>query len=452
MQERKLGRGIGLLLVIIGALIVGGAVIGVIFWPQLFPKPEVRSMREALGLLEESTAHLQFYKKPLYNIEDTGLSTEVTLGIQAQEVNDHEAALEHFSKALSIVKYTDSKPTSEEGIDLSLLSLVGRSQVLRGNYHEARGTFEKMVAAAEALDDSYALAISLADLGFVYLKLKDTEAALRFSERSLSIAREHKYKQVEAYNLVVMGVIYYSLGEEERSLGLYEESLGISAKLRNLKGQTLILGNIGTYYREEGDFPKALDYHRQALELAEKTKDRRGQAEQLQHIGEDFQKLEDADQALYYFQEALDIFDERNDLYGIVETAYSVGYLSSLKGNDEKAYSMFKKALGAAEQLQDIELMGDLNSYTGNIALRLGKVDEAYEYFTRSLQVAQWTQDSKLEATNLFDLGRVYGDAGQFEDALEYLGEARALYEALGDTAAVKHVERSMGIVRSKMQ
>lgn len=440
-----------MLVLIIVALVLSSVVVGFIFRYRLFPKPEVKEMRQALDLLKGSTAHLQLYKKPLYEINDAELAEVTAEGIRAQETNDHGAALDHFTEAMHLASGLDSRRYSHDDIRLGLLSLTGRSEVMQGHYQDARRTFEEMAGRAERVQDSHVLAIALADVGFVYLKLNEANSALEAGERSLEIARKRKYHLIEAYNLVVMGVVHYGLGNWDKSLDLYEQSLAISKKLRNYKGQALIIGNIGTVYRGDGDYQKALDTHRRALALAGKAGDRRGEAEQLQHIGGDYQKMERTEDALYYYQKALDIFTERNDLFGQVETAYSVGYLNSLKGDDSKAYFYLKQSLAAAEALQDLKLMGDLNSYTGNIALRLGKVEEAYDYFTKSLQVSRWTGNRRLEASSLFDLGRVYSDADEPETSLEYLRQARAMYQELGDKDAVDHIDKSIVIVREKM-
>ncbi len=73
----------------------------------------------------------------------------------------------------------------------------------------------------------------LGNLGNLYSALGDTDQALQFYERQLSLAREIGYSRGEGAALINMGADFMKLGERNRAIACAEAGFEIFSKIQD---------------------------------------------------------------------------------------------------------------------------------------------------------------------------------------------------------------------------
>ncbi|MFX1464253.1 MAG: hypothetical protein ACFFBF_14580 [Promethearchaeota archaeon] len=95
----------------------------------------------------------------------------------------------------------------------------------------------------------------------------EMDRALKYSERSVSLARENRRKYYIASSLQIMALIYASIGEIDSCIRINEQSLEIFNELNNKVGMASVLNNLGYDYNLNGDSDRGLECIEQAMEL-----------------------------------------------------------------------------------------------------------------------------------------------------------------------------------------
>jgi CHAT domain-containing protein len=109
----------------------------------------------------------------------------------------------------------------------------------------------------------------------------------------------------EAVTLSNIGNVYLELGEEQKALDYYNQALPLRRAVADRRGEAQTLNNIGTVYLDLKEGQKALDYYNQALPLARAVGDRVSEADTLDNLGRDYWNMGEKQNALDHFSESL---------------------------------------------------------------------------------------------------------------------------------------------------
>jgi len=219
-------------------------------------------------------------------------------------------------------------------------SIYHNSDLARGFYNEALGIFrnthdtegvaqsydklglldgaEENLASAQTdlgqamkyyLDshDSSGVLETYAAMGRVYEEKGNTEKALSYYLRALSLY-EHRKEKTEAYFVLLenIGHLYMKRGDEKTALRYLQEGVKSSSQEDRRDTEVYLLNEEGDVYQHNGQRSQALKTYKEALAEAKKYQQPEEQARALINIADVLQK-QDARASLKDLQTALDI-------------------------------------------------------------------------------------------------------------------------------------------------
>ncbi|TAF87927.1 MAG: CHAT domain-containing protein [Oscillatoriales cyanobacterium] len=336
-------------------------------------------------------------------------------------------------------------------------------------FREALQFDEQALTIYREIRDRQGEAYCLNNLGLVYYSLGQYDKAIEFHQQYLEISREIEYRQGEANSLNSLGLAYKSLGQFHRAIEFHQQSLEISREIGYRQGEAYCLNNLGLVYYSLWQFQRAIEFHQQSLEIKREIGNHQGEAASLSSLGNAYDSLGQFERAIEFHQQSLEI--EREIEYRQGE-ADSLGNL----GNAYQALGQFQQAIEFHQQSLEIEReieyrQGEAASL-GNLGLAydsLGQFERAIEFHQQSLEIEREIEYRQGEAASLGNLGNAYQSLGQFERAIEFhqqsleikreignrQGEANALgnlgnaYQSLGQSQrAIEFHQQSLEIER----
>src|SRR5262245_5390019 len=134
------------------------------------------------------------------------------------------------------------------------------------------------------------------------------KAQKKYNE-ALLIKRSVGDRTGEALTISNIGFVYLSLGEMQKALEKFDEALPISRAVSDRWGEAIMLNNIGMVYRSLGGMQKALEKYNEALLIMRAIGDRRGEATTLLGIAHAEQKRGNLTQARQPIEQAISIIE-----------------------------------------------------------------------------------------------------------------------------------------------
>ncbi|HEY0736053.1 MAG TPA: tetratricopeptide repeat protein [Herpetosiphonaceae bacterium] len=137
-----------------------------------------------------------------------------------------------------------------------------------GEHEAALRYHQRALALAREHNDRADEGISLGNLGQYWLLLGQPVKAMEQLKLALGIARETKDQYATQSRLLGLGLCAKEIGATEQALDYDEQALGIARRLGDKGSESVILGNLGLCYGDLGQSAKALDYLKQAQATA----------------------------------------------------------------------------------------------------------------------------------------------------------------------------------------
>ncbi len=259
---------------------------------EYFKKDVITSLeygQKALGIAEKSE-NPKILSYALYN-----------LGVSYYQQGVMELAIQHFFRYLEINK--DIK--DEKAIAYALVN-IGAIYLEMNELEKAAKYFEN---GLEKFEHIYAdtgkpcnETISIYNnLGVVAKQRKQSETAIDYFRRGISLARRTPGFETELANLLNnLGNIYLETGNPDESIGYLREALQIRLENDDRSGLIRSYLYMAKYHRAKEDFKDALDFLYKARHLAAKVGTITSMAEVLKSIFEIYQERQLADSALKY--------------------------------------------------------------------------------------------------------------------------------------------------------
>lgn len=184
----------------------------------------------ALKIYDEKGEASQAHANALHNI-----------GNVYKEQKDNKNALEFYEKALKMRKEIED----QQGIGVSYNSIAGlylmsaqeqkNSTYAERDYLKAREYFKKAFDIQEKIDDKSNMAISLNNLGIIYMHENKYDSALASSMSALMISEDIGDKYTAAFSLASIADIYQKQNNINQSSGYAMKALAIGDSLRILE-------------------------------------------------------------------------------------------------------------------------------------------------------------------------------------------------------------------------
>jgi tetratricopeptide (TPR) repeat protein len=167
-----------------------------------------------------------------------------------------------------------------------------------------------LLAGERKLGDESGVKNSLANIGFIYQLMGNTDSAEVYHKRSLEVVDTTGDLLTQAAQLNNLALTYRAKGMLDSALVLYSQSLLFFQQAGDGKDAASVLTNVGLIYQEKGNSERALDYHRQAWAIDSTLGDPLGQAGDLANIGSTLEQKGELKQALEYYRQSASLFEK----------------------------------------------------------------------------------------------------------------------------------------------
>ncbi|RKS03513.1 tetratricopeptide repeat protein [Flavobacterium sp. 102] len=234
----------------------------------------------------------------------------------------------------------------------------GNTNIILGNYKEARNAFEKAKNTFEKLlkDDEKnksiknGLARSYASLGVIFSQESNYYAALENYQKALHIYQEidQKNSVSKAYNNI--GVVYKSQGNKIKALEYFEKALKIQKEI----GEPTVpvtLTNIGVIHFEQNNLTKAISYYNQAEKIFKYSDNLRGYALLNNYLGDYYKKQNNLAKAIVYYNQALTMYESLQNKFGASLALYNLGQLYYEQNQYDESMNFATKSLAYAKEI-----------------------------------------------------------------------------------------------------
>ena len=389
----------------------------------------------ALGNMYENTGDFskarEFYQK-LLAMNPKDINSLLGMGRIAVLSGDPEAAVDPFSRALSVAIQTDNQ--EQKG---TVLQALGIAYSYLNKPDDALQNYQQALEIRRRLGQKKGIADGLNMIATTYDGMGKSDLAFKNYNDALQIYREIGDQQDIGNVLANVGQYYDDHGKYDEALKLFREALQIHRDLNNQNDEALALNNIGNTYLFKGDYNDARMYFEQALQLREKINVPGDIAATLHNLAEVSTKQGQYEQALSQYLRAMELFRNAGDKHGTAVEAYSIGSIFEYQGRYGSAESSKKQALDDFREVKENSFwMGEALSGYGKALSETGRFDESAKMFEEALAFSRELKNDALVAQTLNWQG----------DSFLYRGDRKAaklLYEQALRTAS-KTTDRNL--------
>lgn len=272
----------------------------------------------------------------------------------------------------------------------------------------------------------------LSNMGWSYMIVGDYDKGVVLAERGVTLAEGGEDDKALIVPLNIAGLLYWRQGRYEEALQFYYRALDVTKDSDDLKGQAATLNNIGLIHIEQGASPKAFDYFNRAKELFEKAGKRHAMTTAMNNIAGIHSAQSNYSQALEVQLEVLRVREELGDEPGIAEMLLNIGITYDLIGDYEKAHDYFSRAIRYFEPLGDSRAIAQTLNATGLAYFHQKEHEKAAWHYEKALSYAKSTSDRLVEAGVLLSLAQLHLALEEVAPAQSYLDQALELTEELG--------------------
>jgi predicted ATPase/DNA-binding CsgD family transcriptional regulator len=331
-----------------------------------------------------STAHADYYLK----FAECG---DLALRGPEQDVWLKQLEAEHHNLRAALQWFVGHE-AAESAMRLS--SALSWFWYLRGYLSEGNGWLERALALPEASGRTKYRAKALYSAGGLARCLGNFTSARSYLEESLVLWRELGDQQGSAYTLARLGIVVEIQGDLTMAHLSYEESVAIFREVRDKWGLAMALCGLGEVVNSEGDLPSAHRWFQESLALWREVGDVWGLAWVLNCLGELMRCQGDYEQAAKFYDESLVLFRRLDSKWRIALLLHNLGHVARAQENYERMAALFEESFILFREL----------GYNGE-----GEI-----------------------ADTLAGLAAMAGVKGQHDIAVQFIGEAQALFTALG--------------------
>ncbi len=288
------------------------------------------------------------------------------------------------------------------------------------NYPEAIECLQQAAALAHAEGDLSGAGRHIGNLALIYYRLKQPDEALTAFDQALALVRTVGDRILEDGLLGNMGNVLRESGQYDQAILYLNQALLIAQEIGDVRGRGIWLSNLGLVYDDLGQPATAVDYHREAVQVARQLQDQRGLALRLNKLGQSYRAAGQYPAALTQLAESLTIYGDLGETAEILETLLALAYSHQ-------------------QCSQSIPQPAEAQSHSRR----------AYDYFSQVLVYLRQGPPDPLQAEVLANLGTEAGNLGNYEQAIRWYTAAGQLYNRLGLTEHLPHIQASLELARS---
>lgn len=219
----------------------------------------------------------------------------------------------------------------------------------RGHLYEDISSWEAGLAAAERVNDSFAIGLAHRRLGRAYGRANRCELALHHMTVGLGFAKQAQDAPGQAHARRILAWICHQLGDDDSALQHATASVSIYEELRNPVWTAHALDELGVCHTRLGQYDAANDCCSRALELHRQHHHRAGEAESLDSLGTLMLVTRQYESAAERYREALVIYRSLDNTYDEANVLDHLGRALIALGRQDEARQAWAEALSLYE-------------------------------------------------------------------------------------------------------
>ncbi|KKM20337.1 hypothetical protein LCGC14_1646480, partial [marine sediment metagenome] len=297
---------------------------------------------------------------------------------------------------------------------------------------------EKGLKLAEASEDEASQSYFQNHLGLINLKRGKFKDALDYFEKSLAIAEQINNPMKKAISLSNIGQIYMRQNERklefkpDKAIENYNKALRLFEAQQDQWGKIVCLNNLAETSLWEGEQQQALKYLMEALFLVQQLGNLEFKATIANNIGGIISTWENLDDSLKQVHDSLNIRQEIGDLRGVADCYRNLGDIFFHQNEYTKALESYNEELEIRGKLQEKSAKAIVLSSIGWVYYRLDRLETALEKHQEALNLNQSTGDILLQAMNLSAIGFLSYLKEDVNIAIINYKDANSLFTNLG--------------------
>lgn len=400
----------------------------------------------------------------------TSALAQGTFGIALRLTKQTAEAVPHLRAAVAVYAQLDSTERTTSQIDI-LRNLA--ASLVDTDPTAAVETYQKAIRWADQMGNHLQIAQTRRDLGLIYLKRRDYQAAIvewttaipvyEESRQHAQIARLYTdisgaRKQIgqhpramkdceqalmvlnyvdeadyETRGLVLSNAAnaYAEQGDVESADAFFNDSISFAEKIGDQSAESVRRGNYGWFLLMVGRPRRAIAMLEQALELSRKLDLKLQQAVQTDNLGLAYDYLGDYQLAQRYHREALALIEVLDAARwrailqaNLAETLLSLGQI-------DEAQTVLDAVLAQARALDDVEALIRAYSGAARLALLQRRPADAEPPLIEAINLARRTEQKRLLAEALSLRSEQHAALDQPDAAKTVWNEAQRLYSIL---------------------
>ncbi|MCB0793098.1 MAG: tetratricopeptide repeat protein [Flavobacteriales bacterium] len=222
---------------------------------------------------------------------------------------------------------------------------------MRSDLPAALDHFNRALEVVRSMNDRGRIAATLSNLSTVYKDLGDLPHALDLLHQSLSIDQELGNTEGVASTYNNIGNTYKRLNEFGKALENFERCAALYEELDNARGRASALVSIGTTHSDLGEREKAVEELKQAIGLYRGLGSRLNQAKAHNNLGQVLSRLGLNAEAHAHFDTAYAAFVELDAKDPLTRNLFYAGEAYLSEGRASDALKMCRRGLALADSL-----------------------------------------------------------------------------------------------------
>lgn len=315
---------------------------------------------------------------------------------------------------------------SDCGVDLLELSVcIHEIYRLWGRFLEGAEKLGRLLGSLPEGEPGAAIQLRLADLLF---------RAGRYAESQEKVGPlvDSDHKDVRGEALALCSRIHFYRGEHEEARAKGEQGmLALDEDSREFALCAIMVGLVRVY---KGKLTQGVKY----LTLARETLSRVGSASDYSFsanaLGLAWHKLKDFEEAGRCYRESLEIARGGGDQERMHIALMNLAVLSQETARFGEAIAWYSEVLAMAHQTGNRAVLARILNNLGTLHRYLGLLRKAQSYAEEAWTLGDELGEDHQRGLSLLLLGEVSCYAGEFDAARLQLGQARELFERLGET------------------
>jgi predicted ATPase/class 3 adenylate cyclase len=313
-------------------------------------------------------------------------------GLQARASYAQVMAIENLKKALTMLPPERAEEKSFQTKQMEWQDGLGAALGTQARFAEAKETYARMRALAEARKDVVAQARAGNGLAFVHERLGDIRASVEAADQARLLAQSAgdsgTQEQIRALHL--KGWAFYRLGDAAAVLALGEQILKLCTEVGDRRGMATGFKLHGVAHLQLGHYLEADRYFKQSLALCLEQDDRRNLAAMWSNLGESARLRGDYQAATELYQKALTIARQTDNRES------EIIYLNNLGGarlglrEFEQSEADLRQVIALASWKSFA--LSETYNFLSEACLGQGKLPEALDAARHALELAKQSE------------------------------------------------------------